>query len=86
MTADNALTWFLEDAKRLGLTLSEYERRFGVILPPGKFSNPAEARINRHEVSGGSMTEADFALTTHKEKRRAQTRREADNLGPNDCD
>ena len=87
MATDPALTYFLEDAKRLGLTLSEYEQRFGVILPAGKFLNPAEARIKRHEVSGGAMDDADFAIAQHNEKRRAKTRRESrDALPPNDCD
>ena len=87
MASDPALTWFLNDAKRLGLTLSEYEQRFGVILPAGRFLNPAEARIKRHEVSGGGMTDSDFAIAQYNEKRRAKTRRESRNvLPPNDCD
>lgn len=87
MASDPALTWFLADAKRQGLTLSEYEQRYGVILPAGRFLNPAEARIKRHEVSGGAMNDADFAIAQHNEKRRALTRRESrDVLPPNECD
>jgi hypothetical protein len=88
MTADPALTWFLQDAKRLGLTLSEYERRFGVILyEEGPLLGPTAHRIARGEVSGGAMDDGDFAIAQHKEKRRALTRRESrDVLPPNDCD
>ena len=87
MARDPALAFFLDDAERQGLTLSEYEQRYGVILPAGKFKNPAEARIKRHEISGGGMNDSDFAIAQHNEKRRAKTRRESrDVLPPNDCD
>ena len=88
MTADAALKWFLEDAKSQGLTLSEYERLYGVILyENGPLPGPTLHRIRRHEVSGGDMNDADFAIAAHKEKRRVDTRRDARvDLGPNDCD
>lgn len=88
MTADNALAWFIEDAKRLGLSLAEYERRFGVILyDQGPMLGPTAQRIRRNEVRGGGMNDSDFAIAAHNEKRRANARREPhDILPPNDCD
>ena len=85
---DAALNWLLEDAKSQGLTLSEYERRYGVILyEKGPLAGPAALRIKRHEISGGGMNDSDFAIAQHNEKRRAKTRRESrDVLPPNDCD
>lgn len=76
--ADPALAWFIEDAKSQGLTLAEYERRYGVILiESGDRPSPAALRISRHEVLGGAMTEDDYGLAAHKEKRRADARRDS---------
>lgn len=88
MTADPALDWFLEDAKRQGLTLSEYERRYGVILiETGARPSAAAWAIRAHEVSGGSMTDDDLSLARHKEKRRADARRsERSTFPPADCE
>ena len=88
MTADAALKWFLEDAKSQGLTLSEYERLYGVILyENGPMLGPTAHRIARAEVRGGGMTDSDFAIAQHNEKRRVRARRESrDVLPPNDCD
>ena len=78
MTADPALEWFLADAKRLGLTPAEYERRFSVILTiDGDRPSPAANRIRRHEVPAGTVTEDDLGLARHKEKRRATARRQS---------
>lgn len=77
MSGDAALEFFLADAETQGLSLAEYERKYGVILEGFRFPNPAEQRIRRHEVSGGVMDEADFEFARHKERRRAQTRRQS---------
>ena len=86
MSRDKALEWFLEDAEDQGLTLSEYEHKYGIILEM-KLPPPARHRIMRNEVPAGNMTDEDLALTIHKEKRRAETRRAVANLvPPDDCE
>lgn len=78
MNADPALEWFLQDAKRLGLTPAEYERRFSIILTDdGDRPSPAAARVRRHEVPAGTVTDDDMGLARHKEKRRVVTRRQS---------
>ena len=66
---DAALDFFLADAKAQGLSIAEYERKYGVILE-GPLPPAAQHRIQRHESQGGLMNEADFARAAHKEKRR----------------
>lgn len=77
---NTALHWFLEDAEAQGLTLSEYERKYGIILPSGRFDNPAQARINRNERPSGLMTDVELRLAEHTEKRRSEDRRLTDLL------
>ena len=67
---EEALEWFLADAKSQGLSIAEYERKYGIVLPDGRFANPAGARIRRHETPGGLMSEMDFARARHRQKRR----------------
>lgn len=71
----DALDWFLADAKAQGLSLAEYERKYGIVLEGFRFPNPAEQRIRRHEVSGGLMSDEDYRQAEHVEKRRAVARR-----------
>lgn len=57
-TDPSALQWFLDDAKSQGLTLSEYERKYGLILSYDRempLPSPAEQRIRRNENNGGLM-------------------------------
>lgn len=78
MALDPATQWFLDDARRQGLTLSEYERRYGVILSLEStmpLPSPAEQRIRRNEVNAGSVSEDDLALVTHYERRRQESRK-----------
>lgn len=68
--------FFRADAARLGMTVAEYERAFGVRLDGG----PAESRTRYHEgVSGGLMDEAGIASALAYERRhvRAHRRRSA---------
>lgn len=74
MSADPALEFFLADAKAQGLSLAEYERKYGLVLEM-KLPPAAQHRVTRHEVPAGIMSEADFALARHKEKRRSIDRR-----------
>ena len=67
--ADTALDWFLEDAKRQGLSLAEYERRYDIILAEGARPSPAAQRIRRHEISGGLMRDGEIAVATEREAR-----------------
>lgn len=76
---DGALDWFLEDAEAQGLTLAEYERKYGIILEM-RLPPPALHRIKRNEVPGGLMDDADLALIRHIEKRRSEDRRLTDLL------
>ena len=74
MTSDDALQWFYDDAKRLGLSLAEYEFRFGIILSEsGRRPSPLAARIRRNEVPGGVLTDRDLSLARHKEQRRRRS-------------
>jgi hypothetical protein len=66
---DAALDFFLADAKAQGLSLAEYERKYGVILE-GPLPPAAKHRIQRHETPGGLMNDGDFARAIHKERRR----------------
>ena len=66
---DSSLDWFLEDAKRQGLSLAEYERRYGIILAEGARPSPAAQRIRRHEISGGLMRDGDIAAAAEREER-----------------
>ncbi len=77
MTHDPALEWLLADAKSQGLTLSEYERRYGVILsePTASRPSPAALRIRRNEISAGLATDDEVDLANEKARRRADTRR-----------
>lgn len=72
MTLDPALEWLLADAKSLGLTVSEYERRFGVILeaPNQNIPYPAEHRVRRYEIPAGLATDGDLAVSEVRAKRR----------------
>lgn len=74
MALDPALEWLLADAKSLGLTVSEYEERFGVILeaPNQNIPYPAEHAIRRHEVPAGLVTDGDIAVSTSKARRRSR--------------
>lgn len=83
---DPVLDWFLEDAKAQGLSLAEYERRYGIVLPNGMFPNAAQQRINRHEVPAGLVNDEDYRFAAHKEKRRAHARRNIDLLIDREAD
>ena len=72
MTLDPALEWLLADAKSQGLTVSEYEERYGVILERGGTRpSPAEWRIRKHEIAAGLVTDGDLALAASKARRRS---------------
>ena len=73
MTPDPALAWLIEDAKSQGLTFSEYERRYGIILemPRSSPPAPAELMIRRHEIAAGLVTDGDVALAASKARRRS---------------
>jgi hypothetical protein len=71
---DEALELLLQDAADQGLTLAEYERQYGIILPDGKFPNPAQARIRRNEVAGGLMSDPEYARARHRSRRYAESR------------
>lgn len=88
MNDDPALDWFLEDAKRQGLTLTEYERRYAIILDmDSDRPSPAAQRIRRHEVSGGLMTDDAIAIARQSEERRLIGRRSSwATLPPDDCE
>jgi hypothetical protein len=76
LSDDPVLRIFLEDAKRLGITLYEYERRFGIILAPsGNLPSATGQRHRRHEVRGGMMSDADLDWARERERRRAIARR-----------
>ena len=77
---DRAIMWFLEDAERQGLPLAEYERKYGIILPSGRFDNPAQARINRNERASGLMSDVELRIAEHEEKRRSEDRRHTELL------
>lgn len=74
MALDPALEWLLADAKSLGLTVSEYERRFGVILtaPNSTIPYAAEHRIRRNEIPSGLMTEGDLVVSESRASRRSR--------------
>lgn len=61
---DAADDFFRQDAKARGMTLSEYERTFGVHLKGG----PAEERIAYSELNAGSMGDSDLARAAHFER------------------
>lgn len=70
---DPALEWFLADAKSQGLTISEYERRYAVILTAPRSTIPyaAEARIRAHEIPAGLMTDGEVSVATDQARRRS---------------
>lgn len=72
--ADTALEWFLADAKRQGLSLAEYERRYDLILSEGALPSPAAQRIRRHELLGGLMRDGEIVAVTEREARIRQCR------------
>ena len=49
--------FFRQDAERLGMTLDEYEREFGIRFHNG----PSERRQRYHERPAGLMTDTDLA-------------------------
>ena len=51
---DLTTTWFIEDQKRSGLTLGEYERQHGIILEELPLPSPATQRIRRGETKKGA--------------------------------
>src|SRR5690348_16467763 len=60
---DAAAEWLLQDAKSRGMTHSEYERQYGIILPrPNRRRGPAQRRIAEHEIAAGQMTDGDLAI------------------------
>lgn len=61
MDADD---FFRQDAEARGMTLSEYERTFGVHLTNG----PASARIGYNELVAGTMGDDDLARAAHLER------------------
>lgn len=67
---DETLDKFREDARRLGIPIGEYERRFGIILDDPGIVSPATQRIRRHEVPAGLLSPDDLALVEAREKRR----------------
>lgn len=75
MTRDPALDWLLADAKSQGLTISEYERRYGVILDDLSLRKPSAASnvIRRHEIPAGLMTDGDIVMAEEKARRRNAT-------------
>jgi len=60
---DPADRFFREDARRLGLSMTEYEARFGIGIRNG----PREERIEYNEVDAG-MTDDDFEAATLAER------------------
>jgi hypothetical protein len=56
--------FFRQDAKARGMTLSDYEREFGVHIKGG----PAEERIGYNELAAGLMTSDDLARASHFER------------------
>jgi len=84
MSTDAATQWLIEDAKRQGLTLSEYERKYGLILSYDgamPLPSPAEQRIRRNENLAGLVDEADVErlqrAERHVTREREQTRRQS---------
>ena len=68
---DTALDWFLADAERQGITHSEYERRYGVVLTRRNGRRgPAQRRIDAHEIAAGQMTDGDLATARMVERHR----------------
>lgn len=61
MDADD---FFRQDAKARGMTLSEYERMFGVHLKGG----PAAERVGYNELPAGVMNDDDLARASHFER------------------
>lgn len=61
MDADD---FFRQDAKARGMTLSEYEREFGVQITGG----PAQERIAYNELPAGVMGDDDVARALHYER------------------
>jgi len=74
MTPDPALEWLLADAKSQGLTVSEYERRYGVILqaPNPRTPYAAEHAIRDNEIVAGLMTDDDVSLAAEKSRLRSR--------------
>ena len=64
MAPDPALEWLLADQESSGLTISEYERQYGVILEnaDGPLTSRPGRRARRHEITAGLMTDGDIAL------------------------
>lgn len=60
----DAETFFRLDAQARGMTLSEYEREFGIQLKGG----PAEERIQYNELVAGEMSDDDLARAAHFER------------------
>jgi hypothetical protein len=56
--------FFREDARRLGMSIADYEREYGVHLSGG----PAENRVRYHEVTAGLMGQADLEGVAHNER------------------
>jgi hypothetical protein len=50
---DEGLEWLREDQRSSGLTIEEYERKYGVILGSGDRPMGRARDIRRHEVSLG---------------------------------
>lgn len=66
-----ALQWLLDDAKRQGLTLSEYEREYGVILSYGDempLASPAAKRIMRNEILAGHLEPEEIARASRESR------------------
>lgn len=71
MALDPATQWLLDDAKRQGLTLSEYERQYGVILSLDgdmPLPSPAEQRIGRNELRAGLVSDDEIQTAAHFER------------------
>ena len=83
MTSDPALAWLLEDAKSQGLTVSEYEERYGVILErEGPLTRTPGRRFRRHEIAAGLMADGDIVMAEKRARRLEAARPTSSDSGP----
>lgn len=67
MVRDPADEWLRADAERRGVSVSDYERDFGVMVSGG----PAEQRVAYNEIGAGLLnSDSDISIAHRHELRR----------------
>jgi hypothetical protein len=62
---DPADDFLRADAAARGMTITEYERAFGIMLADG----PAENRTKYHELTAGALGQDDLSRAADRERR-----------------